>query len=170
MTVRAVYDNLKEAVHAPETDKVFITLITFSHPDLTDDIRVCDEPLEDFGNEVYGVTSRGEQYIFLDFEITLPDEDEEFIQFVKLRMDNTNRDIIASLRSVSTPPAAIVETVLHDDPETIEISIKRLKLKTAPYDASTITANLSTEHSDAEAFPKNRFSPSNFKGMFDGVG
>lgn len=170
---RNVSTNLQSSAYAQETDKVLIALITIDHASFDNPIRVCDDPLEDFGGQIYGVTSRGNQFVFLDFEVTLPDEDEELVQYLDLKIDNTDRSITAAIREAAAsgiPPTATAEIVLHDNPDVVDMTVTGLKLKTVTYDQGTVSAKLSTEHTDRQVYPTNFFRPSLFPGIFDGVG
>jgi hypothetical protein len=74
---RNVSDNLKQAVFSQETSEVFITLVTITHPDFAEDIRVCSDPFELLPIAgVKGVVSRGDEYIYLPFNISLPAQDD----------------------------------------------------------------------------------------------
>ena len=62
--------NFKETAYAQETDVAVITLLTMTIG--TTVIRVCNTPIErfaDLGENTCGVTSNGERYIFLPFDI-----------------------------------------------------------------------------------------------------
>lgn len=173
MTGRDISPSLREAAYAQETDKVLIALLTINHPSFSQPIRVTDEPLEDFGNEIYGVTSRGEQYIFVPFDVDFPDEDEQLVQFLEVRLDSTDRSIIDAIRTAASSnvfPTAMAEVVLHDNPDVPDMVVTGLRLKMAQYNNGILTGRFSTEHTDSQVFPANFFRPSLFPGIFDGVG
>ena len=83
-----------------------------------------------------------------------------------LSIDNVSRDIIASIRSIQTPPSVTMEVVLGSDPDTVEASFPDFELQHIGYDALTITGDLGIESFMSEPYPGDIFSPARFPGLF----
>jgi len=70
--------NFRQAANAPETGRVPIALITLSHDDLGDDIRISTDPTAELTElttdteKVYGTTSDSLDYVFLPVRIKTP--------------------------------------------------------------------------------------------------
>ena len=164
---RTVSNTFKAAAFAQQTGEVFIMLVTLSSPGLIDDIRVCSDPFELLPTAgVRGVVSRGDEYVFLPFEITLPTEDDSGIARAKLTIDNVTRQVVQAVRSSAGRIGITIEIVLASDPDTVEVSMNDFILDGITYDALTVTGEISLEYYDLEPFPSSRFTPSYFPGIF----
>ena len=164
---RSVSTAFKQAVNAQQTSEVFITLVTISHPDFTDDIRVASDPFEllpDAG--VRGVVSRGEEYIYLPFNITLPAQDDTGVARAMISIDNVSREAIQKVRQATTSPSITIEIVMSSDVDTVEVSVNDFRLERVPYDAFVLSGEISVEYYDLEPYPTRRFTPSDFPGIF----
>ena len=70
--------NFRQAAFAQETGRVPIALITLSHPDLADDIRISTDPTQELTEfttdteKVYGTISNGKTYFFLSLSTKIP--------------------------------------------------------------------------------------------------
>lgn len=148
----------RKAVNAQETDEVFLLLLTLDHEDITEPIRVV--------NNTVDIVSQGETYIAYPFEIALPDEDAESVARVTLRIDNVDRKIVKSLRSISSPLSVGLEVVMAASPDTVEAGPFNMTLVSAEYDALTVTGELAFEDVLNEPFPGHAYVPSDYPGLF----
>ena len=161
--------NLKQAAYAQETDVAIIVLLTLSSPELQDNIRLCNVPVEKYtelGENVYGCTSNGKKYIFLPFEITLPQDDKTGAVTAKLTIDNVNRQIVMYARQALKPVNIDIQCVLSNNPDYVELEYKDFKLTNVTYDGFTVSGNISVDYLGLEPFPSGRFTPSGFPGLF----
>lgn len=162
----------REAAFSPETGRVLIALITLSHIDLIDDIRISTDPTQRIvglttdTELVYGTISNGKTYIFLPVRIKLPDDTDEGPGEMQLEIDNVHRAYTETIRSVQTPVICRVDLVLDNALDTIEGSWPEFKLTNITYNATTITGTLRLETLETEPFPSGNFVPSYFRGLF----
>ncbi|MFN3827781.1 MAG: DUF1833 family protein [Micavibrio sp.] len=164
---RSVSDTLKVAVNAPETDEVFILLLTLTHDSLEEPIRVCDNGLGDLPIAgVWGTESRGDEFVQMPFEFTLPGEGENQSPFSRIRIDNVSREITKAVRSISSAPEVKAEVVLASDPDTVEISLEGFNLINVTYDQLVVEGTLSVEQFEDEPYPGDRYMPSITPGVF----
>jgi len=165
---RAVSDRFREAVYAQETDEVPICLLTVTHETLDDPIYISSDPTTRLSDEplIYGTDSRGEQYIFLPFEFTLPDDKSDSAPRVLLTMDNINRELVALLRSFSTPPSVKLEIVLASDPDVVEITVPVLQMSDSTFEDHTISSTTVADPLINEPHPAGQFTPGAFPGLF----
>lgn len=165
---RNVSNALKAASFAQQTDAAYITLLTITNQNLTTPIRVCDDPnqlLPVAG--VRGVISRGNEYIFLPFALSLPAEDDTGIGKASLTIDNISREIVLAVRqAIGTKIYMKIEIVLSSDLNTPEVVMDNFILEGIKYDAFTVTGDVTVEYYDLEPFPARRFTPSDFPGIF----
>jgi hypothetical protein len=165
---RNVSNALKAASFAQQTDAAFITLLTITNANLVTPIRVCDDPNQVLPLAgVRGVVSRGEEFIFLPFLISLPAEDDTGIGKATLTIDNVSREIVLAVRNAASSKIYVkIEVVLSSDLNAPEVSMDNFILERTRYDAFTVTGDLSVEYYDLEPFPARRFTPSDFPGVF----
>jgi hypothetical protein len=145
------------AIMAQETDEAFLPLLTISHADLAEPIRLVAN--------IENISSRGETYIGLPFEIEFPQEDGEQIGAARLRVDNVDRMIVQTLRTIQTPPTVTVEVVLASQPDTVEMALTNLTLRDAAYDALAVTGYLRPEDVTEEPIGET-ITPTRFPGLF----
>ena len=168
--------NLKEAAFAPETGRAPIVLITLSHDDLEDDIRISTDPtaeLEELTTDtqkVYGTTSNGKDYIFLPVRIKLPDDTDEGPGEMQLEVDNVHRAYTETIRNVFTPVTCQADIVMDNALDTIDASWPEFKLVNITYNGTTIIGTLKLETLEAEPWPAGSFVPSYFSMLCHGSG
>ena len=123
-----------EAITAAVTDEQFLLLLTLSHPNLIDPIRVCS----DFTD----VTSNSIVYTGYPFGIVLPSSQDD-IPRAQLTIQNVDSRIGEVLRGIYAPISVTIACVLRDDPDEEIFSYNFLKLRNVNGDALTIQGTLS---------------------------
>lgn len=151
-----------------ESDEIVICLLTVSHEDLGAPIYLSSDATERLSTDplIYGTTSRGNEYLYLPFEFTLPDDRSDSPPRVQLSMDNTDRSLVALLRSISTPATIMVEIVLASDLDNVEIQMPSLQLSDVSMDESKVSATLVADALVNEPHPAGLFTPGTFPGLF----
>lgn len=165
---RDVSQGFLDAAFAQETGEVPICLLTVTHEDLEEPIylssdattRLSEQPL------IYGTDSRGQQYLYLPFEFTLPDDRGDSPPRVQLTMDNIDRSLVAVLRGFSTPASVMMEIVLASDLDTVEITMPSLQMSDVTIDDHKISATLVADALINEPHPAGQFTPGSFPGLF----
>ena len=147
----------KSAAFAQETAEVMLIALTITHADLAAPIRVV--------NNHANIVSNGNTYVGFPFEIDLPDVGNQLPR-VTLRIDNVDRQIVDSLRVISSPFDLKLEVLLASQPDTIEASFEGLKAISARYDALTVEAELGFEDVLSEPYPGDSFTPARNPGLF----
>lgn len=155
---RALSLAARRAVNAQETGEVFLMLLTIAHAELEQPIRVV--------NDGRNCTSRGHEFIAFPFEISLPGDLEDTLPTVTLTIDNVDRQIVTTLRGIASPPTVSLEVVLASSPDIVEAGPFDMTLKTATYDALTVSGSLAFEDVLNEPFPYDSYLPSNYPGLF----
>jgi hypothetical protein len=156
------------AVNSQETGEVVICLLTIAHEALAEPIylssdptvRVSDVPL------VYSTTSRGNEYLFLPFEFTLPDDTADSPPRVQLTIDSVDQTLISLLRSISTPADVTVELVLASSPDLVELELPALQLANVTIGELHVTVDLVSDPLINEPVPAGLFTPGSFPGVF----
>jgi hypothetical protein len=148
----------RAALYAQETDQALLPLLTISHADLTQPIRL----VADGQNQ----TSRGNTFIAYPFSIDIPDETGDQPPTPRLTIDNVAEDILVAIRALSSAPTITLEVVLSGSLDTVEAGPFALSLLSVDYDALTITGQLGSEDMLNESFPGDAYTPANFPGLF----
>jgi hypothetical protein len=115
---------------------------------------------------VYGIVSRGENYVFLPLEITLPSDDISGSSRAQLVIRDATRYITPLVRSLQTPPIITLEIVLKSQPDIVEISFSGFYLSSITYSADQVSGELTLVDYQVEPFPVHGFTPSYFPGLF----
>jgi len=155
---RNVSDTLKGAVNAEATAEVFIVLLTIDHDDLVTPIRVSSDGVD--------TTSRGEVFIAFPFDLSLPTDRARDVPRATLAIDNVDRQIVTSLRKISSAPDVTIEIVFASDPETVEVAFTDFQLRDVRYDSLVVTGDMTLDSLAAEPYPSGTFTPAGFAGMF----
>lgn len=148
----------RRAVHAAETEEAFLVLLTLSHDDLSEPIRVTSDAVD--------TISRGETFVAFPFDLSLPDDDEGHAPRARLAIDNVGREIVQAVRALASPPTVLMEIVRAAEPDTVEARFADFRLTNVTYDAHLVQGELSVEDFTTEPFPANVFSPGGFPGLF----
>lgn len=157
------------AVFAPESDDTLVVLLTFSGSNIVTPIRLADnynQRLSETDEDIiYGLKSRGNDFMFLPFEFNLPTEDDSSPR-ATLSIHDVNKQILPLIRSLTTAPSVNIELVLASDPNVVEVDFGDFLLSNIRYNQETITGDLVLESFENEPFPSGTFTPSYFPGLF----
>lgn len=160
------------AVFSPEADSDLYMLLTIYDP--ADGVTVVARLADGFTQRisetdddvVYGVVSRGENFVFLPIEITLPTEQEAQAPSCSITLHDVTRYIMPLIRSLNGPPSVKLELVLSSTPDTVEASFSEFYLTGISYNADSVSAQLMMIDYDREPMPAHSFTPALFPGLF----
>lgn len=145
------------AMNDDTSDEVWLILLTLTHPSLSAPLRLV--------NNMEDITSRGDVYTALSFEVRLPDQDPDTATVAQLRIDNVDQRIVAAVRALQSPPKVDLEVILASDPDEIEIAFTDMTLRNVTYDQAYVTGELSFEAIFVEPVSL-LMTPARFPGMF----
>lgn len=155
---RTLTGETRAALHAPQTDEIFTVLLTISHPDMPEAIRVCS------GGR--NVTSRGNDFIAYPFSLHLPEDEEGRSPRARLSIDNVERHIVQAVRNLTSSPFVTIEIIRHAAPDVVEARFDDFRFTNITYDSQAVEGDLTVEDFTAEPYPAACFSPSLFPGLF----
>ena len=160
------------AIFSPEADSDLLFLLTVYDPadGTTVVTRLADgftKRISETDNEVvYGVTSRGQDFIFLPMEISLPTEEEAQAPRCSIILRDVTKYVIPIVRTIVGPPKVKMELVLSKTPDIVEATFNGFYISSFSYNADSVTADLSMIDYEREPFPMHSFTPAYFPGMF----
>lgn len=164
--------NALQAVFAQETDNDLILLVTVYDPLNPSEIvlQIADgftQRISETSDEVvYGVNSRGVDYVFLPVDITLPDEAENSAPQCSITFYDVTQYVMPVARTISGQPKVKLELVLSSTPNVVEASFNGFYITGFTYNADRVTATLSMINYEVEPFPQYSFTPVYFPGLF----
>lgn len=128
---------LRAALYAAMTDQAILPLLTLSHADMAEPIRIVQSQAD--------VVSRGNTFQAVAFAITLPKDDGETHPTVRLVVDNVDRRFTELIRTVPTPADTMLELVLASAPNTVEAGPWYFSAQTVSWDVSQVEFTLGHE-------------------------
>lgn len=165
--------NAIKAMFDIESSDTLITLLTIkadSSIGIPSDIRLTDtatQRLSETSEDVmYGTISNSLEYIFLPFEIVLPNDDNNAAPKCAISIHDVTRILLPTIRTINGPPEVVIQLVLSSTPNVIELSYSGFKLTSIKYDSNTISADLTMPSLEVEPFPLHSFTPAYFPGLF----
>lgn len=167
MSGRTISNRMRAALYDRETDEVALALLTFTHDDLQEDIRLCTAPVVRLSTDplVHGVASNGKQYEFAPIDVMLPEDVADGDPRASLGLDNIDRSLVETIRSIEEGATVQLDIILADDPDTIEIQFPALVMAQAEYDRETIVVDLTIDTLGSEPYPGDTFNPTYFPGL-----
>lgn len=169
MSPRSLSATAIQATHAEETDNGVIILLTIDHEDLPEPILISSdatERIEELDREiVYGTVSRGDSYVFYEFEMVLPSDEEDGIPNTTLSIANVDQKITDTIRELTSPPVVLLEMVMMKSHDTVQFSLPEFRLTDVEWDRTSVQGTISM---DALLGEKMGFSyrPTTHPGVF----
>lgn len=149
---------MQQSAFAPETDEVYLVLLTIDEASLSSPIRVVNN------NE--DITSNGNLFTAFPFKAELPNSKEGSATTAKLIIDNTSREIAEAIRTITSTATVLIQVIRAADPDTIEKTFAPFDLRNVKWNASEVSGDLFTENLDSEPFPAGEFTPAGFPAIF----
>lgn len=163
-----------KAMFSQDSDADILVLLTIYDPNNIGQVamRLCDgytqriQSLTDDDQVVYGTTSRGNDFVFVPMEISLPSEQEAEAPRSSIVLRDVTQYAVPLIRSISGPPPILMELVLSKTPDVVEASFSGFFISSFNYSADSISMELSMTNYNREPFPQHSFSPVYFPGLF----
>lgn len=92
-----------QALFAESSEEIVLPLVTITHPDYPGTSRLVANMTD--------ISYGGNTYTALPFEFVLAADTQDAVPVAKIRFDNVSRDLVALLRSVTTPATMQVEII-----------------------------------------------------------
>jgi len=141
---------LNSMMNGTESDAVWLVLLELSHPSLVIPYRLV--------NNTEKIVSNGEDYIAYPFEIILSADDGTKLPEIQLTIDNVDRSLVETIRTLAEPPKISIKVVLASQPDIVEIEIQHMVLREVTYDQYRITGTLYADDILNARFPEGVIS------------
>ena len=161
------------ALMQQETEDSDIVLMTVSHDSWGEEVlRFSTHPTtllrtdENSGLPVYGTVSRGEEYIYIPVQVSLPNSADEQPPEAHLILSNVSRVLSPYIKLVDkVPPKVTMEVVNTGTPDIVEMVFEDLDFNTTTWDSSTMDIKVTNDIASSEPVPYLRFSLGYFQNM-----
>lgn len=161
-------ESIRADLFAQESGEAVFALLTFDHPDLAEPIRITTNPMVRLTSEplIYGLVSRGEEYLFVPVSIVLPQESAKATPRVKIEIDNVDQSMVAVIRSIQGEATVVVEVVSSLDVDAPIRTYAPMAVRAATITATTISIEVVGDPMTTEPFPGVTFTSDRFPGLF----
>jgi hypothetical protein len=167
---RTLSSEALKAFYASETGDYPIILLEISHETLTEKIYISSDATQrisaSIDEVIYGTVSNGIDYVFMPFNINLPNDIDDAAPTTQISIDNVSRHLVTIIRTIQTAPYITMKVVMFSHPDTVEVTFPNFRLDSITYDSMVISGDLSIDLMDKEPFPSGTFTPAYFPGLF----
>ena len=147
-----------EAVLAPETEKVFLHLLT---------IETSGGTLLRFVDNNQNINSRGAEYFAAGFSIILPEQTNNAPRPCRLAIDNTDLFIFSEIKkAVGQDVNITICVIMADTPDVYERGPLKYRLRNVRANKETVEGEVFDFYLLDRKFPKGTYSPDDFEGLF----
>lgn len=157
------------------TDQIEVALFEITHADLDEAIRISSDPTEKLSDDplLFGTRStwRGadpesEPWLWIIASALLPSDMADAPASASIVLENLDSDLVATVRSVTSPPTVNMAVVLAETPDVVEAEYLQLEIVSADIDAGEIVLAISRDEIEAEPFPSGRMTRERFPGLY----
>jgi len=147
-----------EAVTAPETEKVFLHLLT---------IETSGGALLRFVDNTRNITSRGNEFYAAGFTVILPEQTGDAPRPCRLAIDNTDLSIYQTIKLAAGQDVFVtVCVIMADAPDTYERGPLKYRLRNVRASKETIEGDVYDFYLIDRKFPKDTYAPDDFEGLY----
>jgi len=144
----------RRAMYEQNSSQIEALLITITHPDLAEPVRLSSDPTERLSADPleYGTISNGLTFKFVEMTAILPDDQKGVPPRTALSFENIDSAYVELARSFTAPAQAKLEVVFASAPDYVTQRYTRLRMTKVSYNESSITFDLSRDHLQTEPF------------------
>jgi hypothetical protein len=163
-----------KSLFSPDSDSTLICLLTITYGSgVNSVVRIADnyisriESLTTDADVVYGVTSNSKNYLFIPFELSLPQEERDQVPQCTLTINDVTQYLTEIIREqFEIVPRVKLELVLSKTPNVVEVTFDGLYVTNISYNKDQVILTLEMIDFSKEPFPQHRFVPQYFPGLF----
>lgn len=148
---------LRQSAFAADTEDVWLLLLTLTHPDLQEPIRIV--------NDVSEITSNGNRFFPFGFDFEFPFDAPDRAPEARISIDNVSLELIETIRSISSPPTVRMDFIRAAAPDVLELTLDGFRLRDTTWDSDRISGVLAQEDIITEGYPADAFTPASFRGL-----
>ena len=155
---RDISEKAEISANKPETEQIWLVLLTLTHPDLEGPLRLVRDNVD--------IRSGGNLFNAFAFDIELPTDEEGKVPRGKLRIDNVDKQIVDAVIAIgSNPINVLTQVILKETPDIIEFENGSLKLRSVTCNEDTVEGTLTGEGFLKEPYPSGSINPTGFNSI-----
>lgn len=151
-----ISNELKQQLFSQESDDPFLALVTLTHTTFT--ARLVNNSTD--------ISSNGFLFQAFPMKIRLPMDDGETARDFSIEFDNVAMELITNLRSVTGDIGVKIQLILASMPDVIQMEYTDLAIRSVTYNSQRISARVVLDSFLAVEMTSERYTPTNFPGMF----
>ena len=170
----------RQAAQAQNTAENPIVLVTITHPQLDEPLRLSTDPTLRLSDQPlkYGTRSRliggtalehdlpsPAEFFFVLMTAVLPDDLEAGVTSTDIVFEHVDNGMVEQARGLKTPARVDFTVVLASTPDHVDFEWTDLSSVDVSYDEATITVSVSREAVMNMAWPYGRMTKSQFPGL-----
>ena len=146
------------AVSAPETEQVFLHLLT---------IETSGGAVLRFVDNNQNITSRGNEFTAAGFTLILPEQTDNAPRPCRLAIDNTDLAIFQTIKQAAGQEVTVtVCVIMASKPDAYERGPLKYRLRNVKATKETIEGEVYDFYLTDRKFPKDTYAPEDFEGLF----
>jgi hypothetical protein len=146
------------AVLAPETEKVFLHLLT---------VETSGGSVLRFADNTQNIISRGNEYSAAGFTLILPEQTGDAPRPCRLAVDNTDLVIFQTIKQAAGRDVNVTVCVIAaDTPDIYERGPLKYRLRNVKAGKETVEGEVYDFYLTDRKFPKDTYTQEDFPGMF----
>jgi len=153
----------REALNAPQTDKVFLLMLEIASDQLPEPLYFVQNN-EDIERTVATIART---YTAVNFTATPPTQENGSAQDTTITISGINRQIIEAIRSITEAPDMTMFIIRSDAPNVTEVGPWNFKLMQVSYDKTSVSGSLQRKTALNRNLSTITVSTLNFPGAFD---
>lgn len=130
------------SAQSTETDEVWLIFLRIEHSSLDEPFYLVNNTINIFSTLGSPDENTLVEYLAYPFNITLPPNDGESFPKVMLEIDNVDRALVETIRTIQEPPTITIYLALSSHTNTSELTITNLTLRDVTYNSMTISGAL----------------------------
>jgi uncharacterized protein DUF1833 len=151
-----ITDALRAQFFAQESNDPFLMLVTLENSSFI--LRLV--------NNSSDIVSGGHTYTAFPMKIRLPIDDGQTSRDIQIDFDNVSLEMIRNIRSVTEAISVRIDMILASMPDVIQMTIDNLSIGNITYNAKRITAAIVMDNFLSVEMTSERYTPSNYPGLF----
>lgn len=161
--------NFREEIQLQESDEVPIMLLTLTHPDTSEVIRISGDNtvvLDTDPELVWGTISQGVTYTYRPLSLRLPSDVADRPPRMQLNVENVTGAMVSFTATMIQRGTCTLNIVTASDPNTIQIPFPTLDLRGFTRNSNIISFEIGLDAAEDEPIPAGIFTPAGFPGVF----
>ena len=166
--MRVLSLDYRRAMHAQECDEIPVVLVTITHADLSEPIRLSSDATERLSVDpiTYGTVSNGDTFLYMLMSLNLPDDKEGEALAGSLQIEDVEADVGPLLAPILSGIKITIQVTTAASPDLVQIEYADLDVLSAQGAEGAITLSYGREDPSVWIIPGDAMTKDRFPGQF----